>query len=182
VSKGGWGGFGSAGPTPPTRRHFLCCTLGAVAATLGLRATAEPAVKAGDRPKTVTLGDLTGAQVALPDAFGGKVVVVHFWTSWCPSCLREIEALESLCGEFRERGFAPVSVNVGETKAAAMEALRTRKVTYPILLDTDSATARLYGVRGVPTTFVVDRAGTIGVKVLGEIDRKGLRKVLAGML
>jgi cytochrome c biogenesis protein CcmG/thiol:disulfide interchange protein DsbE len=166
----------------PTRRHFLHGALAAAAATLGLRAIAESAMKAGDRPKSVTLGDLRGAEVALPDAFGGKVVVVHFWASWCPACLREIEALESLFGEYRERGLAPVSVNVGETKAAATEALRTRKVTYPILLDTDAATARLYGVRGVPTTFVMDRAGSIGVKVLGELDRHGLRRILAKML
>ena len=173
---------GRTGAPIPTRRDFLHGALAAAAATLGLRSTGEPAMKPGDRPTTVTLGDLTGAQVALPDTYGGKVVVVHFWASWCPSCLREIAALESLLGEYRERGFAPVSINVGESRAVATEALRNRMVTYPILLDTDSATARLYGVGGVPTTFVLDRAGAIVVKVLGEIDRNGLRQILAGLL
>ena len=177
-----WPPQGWTGPTTVARRDFLHYVIAASAATLGLAAAGEAAVKTGDRPKTVTLGDLSGAEVALPDAFGGKVVVVHFWASWCPACLREIEALESLFGEYRERGLAPVSVNVGETKAVASEALRTRKVTYPILLDTDAATARLYGVRGVPTTFVMDRAGSIGVKVLGEFDRHGLGRILAKML
>jgi thiol-disulfide isomerase/thioredoxin len=166
----------------PTRRHFLYCALTAAAAALAVCGEAGAAVKTGERPRTVRLPDLTGTPVALPDAFGGRVVAVHFWASWCVPCLREIEALEGLFGEWRERGFTPVSVNVGETKAAATEVLRTRQATYPILLDTDSATARLYGVRGIPTTFVMDRAGAIGVKVLGEIDRKALRKVLAGML
>jgi thiol-disulfide isomerase/thioredoxin len=165
----------------PTRRDFLQCALAASAATLGL-ATAEAAVRAGDRPKTVRLGDLSGAEVTLPDAFGGKVVVVHFWTTWCPACLREIEALESLFAEYRERGLAAVSVNVGESKAAATDALRTRKVTHPILLDIDGATAKLYDVRGVPTTFVLDRVGSIGIKVLGEFDRRGLGRILTEML
>jgi len=177
-----WPSPGCTGPTPPTRRHVLRGALAAAVATLGLRAIAEPALKPGDRPKPVTLRALSGPQVTLPDAFRGRVVVVHFWASWCPPCLREIDALESLFGEYRERGLAPVSVNVGETKAVASEALRTRKVTYPILLDTDAATARLYGVRGVPTTFVMDRAGSIGVKVLGEFDRHGLGRILAKML
>ena len=75
-----------------------------------------------------------------------------------------------------------MSVNVGETKTVVTEALRNRKVTYPILLDTDAATARLYGVRGFPTTFVLDRNGLGAVKVLGEIDREGLRRILSGML
>jgi len=66
-------------------------------------------------------------------------------------------------------------------EAAVTAALRTRKVTYPMLLDPGSATARLYGVRAVPTTFVLDRTGAIGVRVLGELDRRGLRQILAGM-
>jgi len=162
-----------------TRRGFLCSLLATAAAALG---PAEAALKAGERPKRATLSDLTGARIVLPDAYGGKVLVVHFWASWCPACFRELEALESLFGEYRERGVAPVSVNVGETKAVVTESLRNRKVSYPILLDTDSATARLYGVAGVPTTFVLDRAGSVTVKVLGEIDREGLRRILLGVV
>ena len=165
-----------------TRRGFLRGLLAMAAAALGPSGPAEAALKAGERPKRATLSDLTGAQLVLPDAYGGKVLIVHFWASWCPPCFRELDALESLFGEYRERGFVPVSVNVGETKAAVTESLRNRKVTYPILLDTDSATARLYGVTGVPTTFVLDRAGSVTVKVLGEIDREGLRRILSGVL
>jgi len=165
-----------------TRRGFLCSLLATAAAALGPGAPAEAALKAGERPKRATLSDLTGARIVLPDAYGGKVLVVHFWASWCPACFRELEALESLFGEYRERGVAPVSVNVGETKAVVTESLRNRKVSYPILLDTDSATARLYGVAGVPTTFVLDRAGSVTVKVLGEIDREGLRRILLGVV
>ena len=153
-----------------------------MAAVLYAAPAAEGAVKAGDRPETVILEDLAGARVALPVAYVGKVVVVHFWASWCPSCLREIDALEALFGEGRGRDFVPVSVNVGETKAIVTESLRNRKTTYPILLDSDSKTARLYGVHGFPTTFVLKRDGSIGLKVLGEIDRDGLRRILSGML
>lgn len=177
-----WPSPGCTGPTPPTRRHVLRGALAAAVATLGLRAIAEPALKPGDRPKPVTLRALSGPQVTLPDAFRGRVVVVHFWASWCPPCLREIDALESLVGEYRERGFAPVSVNVGETPAVVTDSLGHRKVTYPILLDPESATSRLYGVVGLPTTFVLDRTGSVAVKVLGEIDRDGLRRVLSGLL
>jgi len=165
-----------------TRRGFLCSLLATAAVALGPSGPAEAALKAGERPKRATLSDLTGARIVLPDAYGGKVLVVHFWASWCPACFRELEALESLFGEYRERGVAPVSVNVGETKAVVTESLRNRKVSYPILLDTDSATARLYGVAGVPTTFVLDRAGSVTVKVLGEIDREGLRRILLGVV
>jgi cytochrome c biogenesis protein CcmG, thiol:disulfide interchange protein DsbE len=156
--------------------------LAIAAASLGPSRVAEAALKAGERPKPVTLSDLTGARVVLPDAYAGKVLVVHFWASWCAPCFREIDALESLFGEYRARGLAPVSVNVGETQGVVADALRNRTVSYPILLDTDSATAKLYGVVGLPTTFVLDRKGVTAVKVLGEIDRDGLRRVLSGLL
>jgi len=168
--------------THATRRGFLRSMLATAAAVLGAGERAAAALKAGERPARVTLSDLTGGRIALPDAYRGKILAVHFWASWCAPCFREIDALESLFGQYRERGFIPVSVNVGEPKAVVTESLRNRKVTYPILLDTESATARLYGVAGVPTTFVLERTGSVAFKVLGEIDHEGLRRILSGML
>ncbi len=165
-----------------TRREILWSLLAAAAGVLAAGETAEAALKAGERPTPVTLTDLAGARVVLPDAYGGKILVVHFWATWCAPCFREIDALQALFGEYRARGLAPVSVNVGEAQAVVADALRARTVTYPILLDADSTTARLYGVVGLPTTFVLDRTGVTAVKVLGEIDRDGLRRVLAGLL
>jgi cytochrome c biogenesis protein CcmG/thiol:disulfide interchange protein DsbE len=165
-----------------TRRSFLRSSLLTAAAALGIAGPVAAGMRAGDRPKTVTLADLAGAKVALPDAYAGKVVVVHFWATWCPYCIKEIDALEALFGQYRERGLVPVSVNVGESMAVAAEFVRTRTVTYPILLDTDSAAAKLYGVTGLPTTFVLDRAGAIAFKILGEINRDGLRRILSGTL
>jgi thiol-disulfide isomerase/thioredoxin len=160
----------------------LWSVLATAAGVLATGEAAAAALKAGERPTQVSLSDLTGARVVLPDAYGGKVLVIHFWASWCAPCFREIDALESVFGEYRARGVAPVSVNVGETQGVVADALRNRTVSYPILLDTDSTTARLYGVVGLPTTFVLDRKGITAVKVLGEIDRDGLRRVLAGLL
>lgn len=165
-----------------TRRHFLSAGLLAAAATLGVAWPVAAGMRAGDRPKSVTLPDLAGAQVALPDAYVGKVVAVHFWATWCPYCIKEIVALEALFGQYRDRGFAPVSVNVGETKAVAAEFLRTRTVTYPVLLDADSTAAKLYGVTGIPTTFILDRVGVIAFKILGEINQEGLRRILSGTI
>jgi thiol-disulfide isomerase/thioredoxin len=165
-----------------TRRGFLCAGLVTAAATLGIAGPVAAGIRAGDRPKSVILSDLADAKVALPEAYAGKVVAVHFWATWCPYCVKEIDALQALFSQYRERGCAPVSVNIGESRAVAAEVLRTRTVTYPILLDTDSAAAKLYGVTGIPTTFILDRGGAMAFKILGEINREGLRRILSGLL
>jgi cytochrome c biogenesis protein CcmG, thiol:disulfide interchange protein DsbE len=164
-----------------TRRRFLGC-VAVAAAAMGCGGPAEVALKTGDRPKTATLDALMGGRIALPEAYRGQVVLVNFWASWCPSCREEFEALERVFGEYRNRGVMPVSVNVGETKAVAAEVLRTRNVTFPILLDPDAAVAKLYGVTGLPTTFVLDRGGAVAFKILGEVNRDGLRRILLGIL
>jgi cytochrome c biogenesis protein CcmG, thiol:disulfide interchange protein DsbE len=163
-----------------TRRRFLGCV--AAAAATGCDRSVGVALRQGNRPQSITLEALAGGRVALPEAYRGRVVLVNFWTSWCPSCREELEAMEAIFAGLRPRGVQPVSVNVGESAAAVAEFLRSRPVTYPILLDSESAAARLYGVIGLPVTFILDRGGGLASKILGEIHRDGLRRILEGML
>jgi cytochrome c biogenesis protein CcmG, thiol:disulfide interchange protein DsbE len=165
-----------------TRRRLLYGAVGMAVGASGLVSVATGGMKAGDRPKSVSLSTLSGESVTLPDTYTGKVLIVHFWASWCPSCWPEIDALGSLFGEQSARGLLPVSVNIGETKAAVADILRPRKVLYPILLDEDSSVSRLYGVTGIPTTFVFNRTGTIEFKIIGEVRRDGLRRLISRLL
>ena len=164
-----------------TRRGFLGATLAAAAAS-AFPCGVEAGVKVGERPESLTLLDLARKPVILPDAYRDQVVVVHFWATWCPYCQEEMEALEALFAQYRGRGFAPVSVNVGETRTAIDGALGNRRVSYPILLDAESAAVKLYGVTGIPTTFILDRGGTVRFKVLGKVEEKSLRRMVAGLL
>jgi thiol-disulfide isomerase/thioredoxin len=164
-----------------TRRGFLGAVL-AGAVGLGASRVGEAAVKVGERPARLNLTSLTGESTLLPEAYRHRVLVVHFWTSWCSHCLAEMEALEALFVEYRERGLTPVSVNVGESRSTVERTLRGRAVGYPILLDGDSAAARRYGVTGIPTTFLLDRDGVVRHKVLGRIEREPLRRMIKGLL
>jgi thiol-disulfide isomerase/thioredoxin len=76
--------------------------------------TADAALKIGDAFPKTAVSDRQGKPVALPDDFKGKVVLIHFWATWCPFCIKEIRALESIYGLYREKGLVPFSVNVGE--------------------------------------------------------------------
>jgi cytochrome c biogenesis protein CcmG/thiol:disulfide interchange protein DsbE len=139
-------------------------------------------LKSGDTPREVTLQNVRGGNIKLPTDFKGKIILIHFWASWCPYCLKEMEAIESLNNEYRSTGIAPFSINVGQTKETAEAYIAKVQVTYPILLDPVSSAAGIYGVSSLPMTFIIDRKGVVRYRIMGEINRKGLDKLLLSVM
>jgi peroxiredoxin len=143
--------------------------------------TADAALRTGDAFPPTAVSDRQGNPVTLPDDFKGKVVIIHFWATWCPFCIKEIRALESLYGAYKDKGLVPFSVNVGEDNQTIVSFLKNDTVTYPILMDRSSEAARQSGVTGLPTTFICDRNGVIKFKIVGEINKSGLERLLKTM-
>ena len=144
--------------------------------------TAEAFLRVGDILPKVSLPDLKGNRVTLPNDFAGKVILIHFWASWCPFCVKEMIAIESIYSIYKEKGVIPFSINVGENSRAVEAYVTKIRVSYPILLDTQSGAARGYGITGIPTTLLCDRNGVIQFKVLGEVNQDGLRRILAHLI
>ncbi len=144
--------------------------------------SAQAALKSGDRFPKIAVTDGQGKPVSLPDDFKGQVVLIHFWATWCPFCIKEIRALESLYGSYREKGFLPLSVNVGEDSQTISSFLKNEPISYRLLMDRNSEAARQAGVTGLPTTFICDRNGIVKFKIIGEINKSGLERLLATLL
>ncbi len=89
----------------------------------------------------------------------GKVVIVNFWASWCHECRPEMPALQQLHREFAPRGLAVIGVNAREEAAVVRRYAKELGLTFPLILDQDGKINTLYGVVGVPATFVVGRDG-----------------------
>lgn len=137
-------------------------------------ATLEPA---GERPRAASfaapelaLRTLAGEPVRLSD-LRGKVVLLNFWATWCIPCRTEMPAIEALYQRYRAQGLEVLAVNLDRLSTAGVEAfLKEVKVTFPIVLDPDWSAARTYGVLGVPTSYLIDRAGNVVVREVGERD------------
>jgi thiol-disulfide isomerase/thioredoxin len=120
--------------------------------------------------------------VTVPDDLRGKAVVIHFWADWCPYCLEEMPILDKLYQQYKNQGLIVYAVNVGQGLDAARAYKNRVKITYPVLLDTDSKMAKSYGVVGLPRTFFIDRKGAIKYKLLGEASEETLRKLVLNTL
>jgi thiol-disulfide isomerase/thioredoxin len=113
------------------------------------------------RPRpTTTWKDASGKNLTLAD-FSGKVVLVNYWASWCPPCIRELPSIDRLQASLGGDNFTIVAINIDRGgKPIARRMVKRLKIKHLTLyLDRESNSARSLGVRSMPTTFVFDRKG-----------------------
>ncbi len=113
------------------------------------------------------LNDLQGHPHDLRE-YRGKVVVVNFWATWCSPCIKEMPALNRLYQNTADRGIQVLGINMGQTVKAITAFTRRVPVGFPLLVDGNMTAGPKWGVRGLPTTFVVGPGGRIVYEALGD--------------
>ena len=133
-------------------------------------------VEVGQPPPALTLTRISGTEEVTLEGLAGHVVVLDFWATWCGPCRAVAPYLDAMYRRQRARGLSVVGLSP-EPDALIREFLATRPVDYTIARDVGQ-TVRTYGVRGIPTIVVLDRAGQVrdvmvGVDgaSLGRLDR-----------
>lgn len=116
---------------------------------------------AQDRAPDFTLEKLDGEKIVLSEILKKKMVVLDFWASWCPQCVKTIPDLEKFYQEFKDKKVEVIGVNVGESKEKVESFVRQRELSYTIVLDTDSSVAKLYNVRGIPTFVAINKKAKV---------------------
>jgi len=130
--------------------------------------TLTPIRSAPPAPELVLL-DLDGAEHRLRD-YRGQVVVVNFWATWCPPCIREMPSMERAWQRLQDEGVVMLAVNVGEDADTVFTFLADYPVSFPLLMDEDATVTRAWPIRGLPTTFIVDRQGRLVYQAIGGRD------------
>ncbi len=116
-----------------------------------------------------TLNDLKGNQVTLKN-FKGRVVFLNFWATWCPPCRREMPSMERLYKQLKDRDFTMLAVDMQESEKLVKAFMSDFSLSFPALLDLDGDISFLYGIRGLPSTYIIDREGMIIGKAVGPRD------------
>jgi peroxiredoxin len=163
----------AAPPTIPDLAD-LVQPIGSPAAGLG------SAVRVGSPAPDFTLLSLAGPPVSLHEQ-QGKVVLVNFWTTWCPPCREEMPALQRAHERLADQGLVVLGVNwTQEDNLADVEAfVQEFGLTFPILLDSDGLVNKdLYQVLGLPTSVLIGRDGTVRAIRIGILDLLELESTL----
>ena len=129
-----------------------------------------------------TLPKLDGNSLTLSD-FKGKVIILDFWTTWCPPCRREIPDFVELYEKYKDEGLLIIGVSLdGGDSRSVKQFSKNYKINYPIVLGNFNITEDYGGIRAIPTTFVIDGKGNIKEKYIGYQPRATFEEVVKRLL
>lgn len=119
------------------------------------------AISVGDTVPSFKARSIDGATSVSVKDYRGKVVLVDFWASWCPPCLKSLPKYDELRRELGTSGFEIVAINVDENTEDAKKFLAKHPVSYPIAKDPKGVLPGVFGVKAMPTSFLIDKNGVV---------------------
>jgi peroxiredoxin len=135
--------------------------------------------KEGSKAPEFTLPGIDGQEYQLSE-YKGKIVVLNFWGTYCPPCVREMPLIQNYYEKYTDKNVEILAINENDPVVSVKAFLRQYKLTFPTLLDKD-VVRRNYGIMNYPTTVFINENGKIEKIYEGEMDDAFLSSTLAAM-
>jgi peroxiredoxin len=150
----------------------LKASIGVLFAGLGFVLTGvmtQPEVRAGDRaPEFSIVGE--NGKTFTRDDFGGKVLVLNFWATWCPPCVAEMPSLNEFHRQLQPDGVVVLAVSVDKNERAMREFVERYGLQFAIARDADAEMPAAFGTFRYPETYIIDSRGRVLEKLISEQD------------
>lgn len=160
--------------------YWLYCPEGASAsgsagASGGVFPVSGVKTAASGKAVDFTWTDADGRQRSFSEVAAGKTVLLNIWATWCPPCRREIPDLVTISKDMAAKGVVVIGVALDD-KPDALNIVKTyaerNGIAYMNVLDADKKIAEAYGgIQAVPTTFIIDRQGSIAQRIVGSMPK-----------
>jgi peroxiredoxin len=165
---------GSSSTQPTTTRESIPVAVPTLPASGGAPKLNQPA-------PDFNLKDLEGRQVSLSD-YKGQVVLLNFWATWCGPCRKEIPDIRAVYNSYKDKGFAVIAVDIGETATVVSPFVKQFEMNFPVLLDSNMAVARQYEAFSIPTSLFLDRQGVIREIRIGAMPQSVIEQAVTKLL
>lgn len=109
---------------------------------------------------------------ALLNQHQGKVIYVDFWASWCVPCRKSFPWMNDIQQKYQEKGLAVISINVDNDKTYALKFLEEVPANFSIIYDPKGIVARSYKLKGMPSSFIINRQGQLVSSHVGFNQKK----------
>jgi peroxiredoxin len=136
-----------------------------------------PGAIQAEQTLTAIPGEVMAPDFNLPDTSGkmhrlsdyrGKVVIINFWTTWCPPCREELPSMNRAWEKIREQGIAMLAINMGEDEDTIFIFSADYPTDFPVLMDQSGEVIEQWPVKGLPTTYVIAPDGRIAYRAIGS--------------
>ena len=119
-----------------------------------------------------------------PADYKGKVIYVDFWASWCMPCKQSFPWLNKMQTKYKDKGFEIIGINLDKDKELADKFLAAIPASFTIAFDPDGGSAEKFNVKGMPSSYLIDRNGFMRARHLGfrEKDRESLENAIQDLL
>jgi cytochrome c biogenesis protein CcmG/thiol:disulfide interchange protein DsbE len=122
--------------------------------------------EAASKAPNFSLPTSHGKKLRLSD-YRGRVVYLDFWASWCAPCQESFPWMRKMQSRYRKKGLRVITINLDKDKKQAREFLRRHRINFPVAYDPKGRIATRYGVRAMPSSYLIDRRGRIVMVHLG---------------
>lgn len=131
------------------------------------------------RAPASTFTTLEGKQITLKD-LRGQIVLVNFWATSCPGCIKKMPDMIETYNQYKGRGFEVIAIAMSyDPPNYVASFVKTRQLPFPVALDVNGEHARAFGnVQVTPTTFLIGKDGSILEQKLGDFDFVKLKAML----
>lgn len=157
-----------------TRRTILLIAVVLVAVGVAM-VTMKPGQRTQTLPTGGTLPDFALIDAAQNttrlSAMRGSVVFINFWSTWCASCIEEMPSIERMYRLLADNpSFKVVTILYKDDLTRAQAFLARHGYTFPMYVNPDDSAARIFGITGIPESFIVDKQGSLRAKVIGPAE------------
>src|SRR5262249_22245254 len=129
----------------------------------------ERVVEVGDSAPDFSITADNGRTITLSN-FGGKLLVLNFWATWCPPCIEELPSLDGFQNHFAKSGVVVLGISIDKDEKAYHDFLAKAHVSFLTARDPDRKINTDYGTIKVPETYIIDRQGKVLRKIISNAD------------
>ncbi|MEN6357208.1 MAG: TlpA disulfide reductase family protein [Armatimonadota bacterium] len=152
-----------------------------ILAIFALVASASAVVSVGSKASDFQLTSVDGKSAIKLSSYFGKPMLLVYWASWCPHCRTEVPVVQKIYNDLHSAGLEIVGVSFDRSAKDARDFMKSKSVTFPVAFggtDQGMKVADIYGVSGIPVTFVLDKNAVVKTVFRGDPGEKAIRAEL----